>query len=68
MENPPSFRTVGSLANSLATKAEKSKEVIQKTTAHKSMDTQIIYQEGHDLPIHDAPIQFTADQIGGDFK
>ena len=29
------------------------------------MDTQLIYQEGHDLPFDDAPIQFTADQIGG---
>ena len=68
MENPPSFHTVRSLANSLAKKAEESKEAIQKNNAHKSVNTQLIYQEGHDLPFDDAPIQFTAEQIGGDFK
>lgn len=68
MENPPSFHTVRSLANSLAKKAQESKEAIQKNNAHKSVDTQLIYQEGHDLPFDDAPIQFTAEQIGGDFK
>ena len=40
-----------------------SKEAIQKNNEHKSVDTQLIYQEGHDLPFDDAPIQFTADQI-----
>jgi hypothetical protein len=68
MENPPTFHTVRSLANSLAKKAEESKEAIQKNNAHKSVNTQLIYQEGHDLPFDDAPIQFTAEQIGGDFK
>ena len=62
MENPPTFHTVRSLANSLAKKVEESKEAIQKNNAHKSVDTQLIYQEGHDLPFDDAPIQFTADQ------
>ena len=66
MKNPPTFHTVRSLANSLAKKAKKSKEAIQKNNAHKSVDTQLIYQEGHDLPFDDAPIQFTADQ--GDEK
>ena len=68
MENPPTFETVISLANSLAKKAEESKEAIQKNNAHRSEDTQLIYQEGHDLPFDDALIQFTAEQIGGDFK
>ena len=68
MENPPTFETVISLANSLAKKAEESKEAIQKNNAHRSVDTQLIYQEGHELPFEDAPIQFTAEQIGGDFK
>ena len=68
MENPPTFETVISLVNSLVKKAEESKEAIQKNNAHKSVDTQLIYQEGHDLPFDDAPIQFTAEQIGGDFK
>jgi len=68
MKNPPSFHTVRSLANSLAKDAEESKEAIQKNNAHRSVDTQLIYQEGHDLPFDDAPIQFTAEQIGGDFK
>ena len=68
MENPPTFHTVSSLANNLAKKAEESKEAIQKNNAHKSVNTQLIYQEGHDLPFDDAPIQFTAEQIGGDFK
>ena len=62
MENPPTFHTVRLLASSLAKKAEESKEAIQKNNAHKSVDTQLIYQEGHDLPFDDAPIQFTADQ------
>ena len=44
MENPPTFHTVRSLANSLAKKAEESKEAIQKNNAHKSVDTQLIYQ------------------------
>ena len=54
--------------DSLAKKAEESKEAIQKNNAHRSVDTQLIYQEGHELPFEDAPIQFTAEQIGGDFK
>ena len=62
MENPPTFHTVRSLANSLTKKAEESKEAIQKNNAHKSVDTQLIYQEGHNLPFDDALIQFTADQ------
>jgi integrase len=66
--NPPTFHTVRSLANSLAKNAQESKEAIQKNNAHKSVDTQLIYQEGHDLPFDNAPIQFTADQIGGNFK
>lgn len=61
MENPPTFYTVSSLANNLAKKAEESKEAIQKNNAHKSVNTQLIYQEGHDLPFDDAPIQFTAE-------
>ena len=44
---------------------KESTEAIQKNNAHKSVDTQLIYQEGHNLPFDDAPIQFTADQIGG---
>ena len=68
MENPPKFHTLRSLANSIAKKPEESKEPIQKNNPHKSIDTQLIYQEGHNLPFDDAPIQFTADQIGGDFK
>jgi len=53
---------------SIAKKAEESKEAIQKNNANKSLNTQLIYQEGHDLPFDEAPIQFTAEQIGGDFK
>ena len=68
MENPPTFHTVSSLANNLAKKVEESKKAIQKNNAHKSVNTQLIYQEGHDLPFDDAPIQFTAEQIGGNFK
>ena len=68
MENPPTFHTVRSLANSLAKDAEESKEAIQKNNAHRSVDTQLIYQEGHELPFEDAPIQFIVEQIGGDFK
>ena len=68
MENTSSFYSIGLLAISLAKKAKESKESIQKNNAHKSVDTQLIYQEGHDLPFDDAPIQFTAEQIGGDFK
>ena len=52
---------VGSPANSLAKKVEESKEAIQKNNAHKSVDTQLICQEGHDLPFDDAPIQFNAE-------
>ena len=44
MENPPTFHTVRSLANSLAKKAEESEEAIQKNNAHKSVETQLIYQ------------------------
>ena len=68
MENTSSFYSIGLLAISLAKKAKESKESIQKNNAHKSVDTQLIYQEGHDLPFDEAPIQFTAEQIGGDFK
>ena len=68
MENPPTFHTVSSLANNLAKKAEESKEAIQKNNSHKSVDTHLIYQEGHNLPFDNAPVQFTADQIERDFK
>jgi len=61
-------QSVRSLANKLAKEAKESKESIQKNNTHKSPDTQLIYQKGHDLPFDDAPIQFTAEQIGGDFK
>ena len=54
--------------DNLTKKAEESKEAIQENNAHKSVNTQLIYREGHDLPFDDAPIQFTAEQIGGDFK
>ena len=37
-------------ANGLDKKAEESKEAIQKNNAHKSVNTQLVYQEGHDLP------------------
>jgi len=59
--NPPTFYTVRWLANSLAEKAQESKEAIQKNNAHKLVDTQLICQEGYDLPFDDTPIQFTAD-------
>ena len=61
------IHTVKSLANSRAKKAQESKEAIQKNKAHRSVDTQSIYQEGHDLPFDDAPIQFTPKSIAGDF-
>ena len=50
MENPPKFHTLRSLANSIAKSVLESKEAIQKNNAHKSVDTQLIYQEEHDLP------------------
>jgi len=68
MENPPTFNAVRSFANRLAKKAQESNEAIQKNNAHKSVDTHLIYQEGHNLPFDNAPVQFTADQIERDFK
>ena len=68
MEKPPLFHTVRLLAISLAKKSKESKEAMQKNNTHKSIGTQLIYQEGYDLPFDNAPIQFTADQIGGGFK
>ena len=59
--NPPTFYTVRSLANSLAEKAQESKEVIQKNNSHKSGHIQLIGQEGHKLPFDNVPNQFTAD-------
>jgi hypothetical protein len=38
------------MSDSIAKKAQESKEAIKKNNAHKSVDTQLIYQEGHDLP------------------
>ena len=52
------FHTGRLLANSLAKKAQELKEAIQKNNALKSVDTQLIYQEGHDLP-------FTGTRLGG---
>ena len=63
MENPPAFHSIRLLANSLGKKAEESKEAIQKNNAHKTVDTQLIYKEGLDLPFDDAPIQLTASEI-----
>ena len=68
MENPPTFHTVRSLANSIAKDAECHPDQIKQANAHKSLDTQLIYQEGHNLPFETVQIQFTAEQIGGDFK
>ena len=68
MENPPTFNAVRSFANRLAKKAQESNEAIQKNNSHKSVDTHLIYQEGHNLPFDNAPVQFTADQIERDFK
>ena len=39
-----------------------------KTDLNKPANTQLIYQEGHDLPFYDTPIWFTSEQIGRDFK
>lgn len=63
IENPPAFHSIRLLANSLGKKAEESKKAIQKNNAHKTVDTQLIYKEGLDLPFDDAPIQFTASEI-----
>ena len=68
MENPPTFHTVRSLANSIAKDAECHPDQIKQANAHKSLETQLIYQEGHNLPFETVQIQFTAEQIGGDFK
>jgi len=66
-DNPPVFHGVRSLANKLALDAGFNREQIQHVNAHKSIDTQLIYQDGHQLPFDDVHIQFTADQIGGTF-
>ena len=63
MQNPPTFHTVRPLTNGLAKKAQEFKEAIQKNNAHKPVDTQLIYQEGQELPLDDAPVQFTASEI-----
>jgi len=62
------IHTVRSLANSIAKDAECHPDQIKQANAHKSLDTQLIYQEGHNLPFETVQIQFTAEQIGGDFK
>jgi len=37
--------------DSLAKKAQESREAIQKNNVHKSMETQLIYQEGYELVV-----------------
>ena len=56
------FHTVRSLANSRAKKAQESKEAIQRNNTNKPVNTQLIYQERHNLPFDDAPNQFTAEE------
>ena len=51
MENTSSFYSIGLLAISLAKKAKESKEAIQKNNAQKSIETQLIYQEGMICPL-----------------
>ena len=51
MENTSSFYSIGLLAISLAKKAKESKEGIQKNNAQKSIETQLIYQEGMICPL-----------------
>ena len=65
--NPPVFHGVRSLANKIAKDAECHPDQIKQANAHSSVEVQKIYQEGHDLPFETVQIQFTADQIGGDF-
>ena len=66
-DNPPVFHGVRSLANAIALEAGFGREQIQQVNAHKSIDTQLIYQDGHALPFDNAQVQFTASQIGGSF-
>ena len=51
------------MANSPAMKVKESTEAIQKNNAQQSVDTQLIYQEGRNLPFDDDPIKFTASKI-----
>ena len=55
MENPPTFHTVRSLANSLAKKVEESKAAIQKNNAHKSVDTQFLHLKFTQNPTGNVP-------------
>ena len=66
-KNPPVFHGIRSLANKLARDAECHPDQIKQANAHSSVEVQKIYQEGHELPFETVQIQFTADQIGGDF-
>jgi len=67
-ENPPVFHGVRSLANAIAFEAGYGREQIQQVNAHKSIDTQLIYQDGHSLPFDNVQVEFTASQIGGSFN
>ncbi len=65
--HPPVFHGIRSLANKLAKDAGYAAEDIQQANAHKSIDTQLIYQDGHQLPFDKVSVQFTADQLGRTF-
>ena len=65
--NPPTFHSVRSLANKIAKDAKCHPDQIKQANAHSSIETQKTYQEGHELPFETVQIQFTAEQIGGDF-
>ena len=55
------FHTVRSLTNSLVKKEQESNKAIQRNNTHKPVNTQLICQEGQDLPFDNAPIRFTVE-------
>ncbi|SEG14004.1 tyrosine-type recombinase/integrase [Marinobacterium lutimaris] len=66
-ENEPTFHSVRSLFDKLASDAGYDIKLVQHAMAHSSEEMTREYLEGHELPFEPVDIVFTEKQIGGNF-
>lgn len=65
--NAPVFHGIRSLADLLAKEAGYDIKVVQHAMAHSSEEMTKAYLEGHQLPFEEVNVQFTEQDIGGNF-
>ena len=65
--NAPTFHSIRSLSDLLATEAGYDIKEVQHAMAHSSEEMTKAYLEGHDLPFEQVNVQFSEKEIGGSF-